>query len=71
MPKSDIQKSEITVQPQATLGSKPQIEHIPLVQTTPGQQLKPKMLTKEVPPYPDPMKTPPPRPPDMQENQRN
>ena len=28
------------------------------------------MLVKEVPPYPDPIKRPPPRPPDIQENQR-
>ena len=69
-PKQDIQKSKITVQPQATLGPTPQIEHIPVVQTTPGKQLKPKMLMKEVPPYPDPIKRPPPRLPDIQEYQR-
>ena len=57
-PKTDKQKFEITTQTQATLGSEPQIEHIPVIQNAPKQKLKPKMFTKEVPPYLDPRKKP-------------
>ena len=35
--KPDLQNSEIVTQPQATLKPKPQIESIPVVQTTSGQ----------------------------------
>ena len=47
MSKPDIQRSENTTQPQATLATKHQIEHIPGVQTTSGQQSKPEMLPKK------------------------
>ena len=52
----DFQHSEINTQSQTALKSKPQIENIPVVLTTPGQQSKSKLLKKEVPPYPDPIK---------------
>ena len=70
VPLSDKQKSEITAQPQAILGSTSQTEHIPLTQTTPKQSLNPKMLTREVPPYPDPQMRPTLRLPDLKKNQR-
>ena len=70
MPKLEKQKTETTTQPQVTVGSKPQVDHIPVIQTTSKQLLKPKMLTKEVPPYPDPRKRSSPRLPDLQEDQR-
>ena len=41
-----------------------------MIQTAPQHLLKPKMLTKEVPPYPHLRQRPPPRLPDMKENQR-
>ena len=44
--KSDLQNSEITTQPQTSSRPKPQIENILEVQTTPGQQSRPKLLTK-------------------------
>ena len=70
MPKAEKQKTETTTQPQTTVGSKPQIKHRPVMQTAPKQLLKPKMLTKEVPPYPDTKIKPPPRLPDLQDDQR-
>ena len=35
--KPDLQNTESTIQPQATLNPKPKIEYIPVVQTTLGQ----------------------------------
>ena len=70
VPPSERQKSETAAQPQASIGSASQKEQIPLTPTTPKQPLNPKLLTKEVPPYPDPQMRPPPRPPDLKGNQR-
>ena len=45
-----------------------QTEHIPLTPIAPKQPLKPKLFTREVLPYPDPLMKPPPRPPDLKES---
>ena len=63
-------KSEISAQPQASIGPTSQIEHIPLTLNVPKQPLNPKLFTREDPPYPDPKLGSPPRLPDLKENQR-
>ena len=70
VPPSERQKSEVTLQPQASIGSTSQAEYIPLTSTASKQPLNPKLFTREVPSYPDPKIRPPPRPPVLKENQR-
>ena len=70
MPPIEKQKSKNSAQPQASVVSTSQTEHIPLTPIAAKQPLKPKLFTRVVPPYPDPLITPPPRPPDLKENQK-
>ena len=57
---------EIVKQPQVTL----QTEHIPSAQTAHKQPLSPRIVTRQVPSYPELYLRPPPRMPDLKENQR-
>ena len=58
VPLQERQKSEIAAQPQVSIGSTSQTEHIPLTLATPNLSLNPKLLTRGVPPYPEPQKRP-------------
>ena len=60
VPPSEKQKSEITAQPQASIGPTLHTEHIPVTLTVSKQPLKPNLFTREVPQYPDPQMRPPP-----------
>ena len=62
------QKSKIREQPEATVGIESQTEHIPIMQSAPKKFFSPRTFTKQVPPYPDPLLKPPPRPPDLKES---
>ena len=64
------QEAEIAKQSQANEGSTSQTEHTPLTPITPRLSLNPKLLTREVLPYPDPQTRPPPRLLDLKENWR-
>ena len=48
-----------------------QTEHVSSAQTAHRQPLRPKVVTGQVPSYPDLYIRPPPRPPDLKENQGN
>ena len=50
-----LQKCESTSQPQTSLELGPQTKYIPVPQTRSGQQPKPRLICKELLPYPDPV----------------
>ena len=57
---------EVATQPQVAS----QTEHVSPVQTAFKQPWTPRMVTRQVPFYPDPLLRPPSRPPDLKENRR-
>ena len=64
------QKSEISAQPQASVDSTSQTEHIPLTPIASKQLLKPRQFTREVLPYTDPLMKLPFRLSDLRESQK-
>ena len=64
---AEKKRPEIVTQPQTSL----QTEHILLAQTVHRQPLSPKVVTRQVPPYPETYTRIPPRPPHLKENWRN
>ena len=62
------QKTKIREQPQATVDMESQTKLIPIIHFAPKQFLSPRTLTKQVPPYSDLYRRPPPRLPDLKES---
>ena len=60
--KPNLHKPEGTAQRQTLLESGPQTRYVPGLQTRSGQQLRPRLTSKELPHYPEPVCRPPPRP---------
>ena len=63
-------KFKVREQHQTTVDVDSQAEYIPIIQLTSKQLLSPRTLAKQVPPYSDPHKRPPPRLPDLEESWR-
>ena len=60
-----LQNAQNTAQSTISLDIGPQTKCTQEPQTRYGEQLKPKMISRDIPPYPDPIYRPPPRPPDI------
>ena len=67
-----LQHPQNTAQPKTSSDSRPQTKYIPVPQTRSGEQSIPKMISRDIPPYPDPICRPPPKPAEipMQESLR-
>ena len=50
-----LQNCKSTTQPQTSLETGPRTSYIPVPQTRSGQQPKPRLTGKELPPYPNPV----------------
>ena len=62
--KPSLHRSESTTQPQTSLESGPQTRYTPAPQIKSGQHSRPRIISKELPPSPEPVHRPTPRPPD-------
>ena len=60
--KTNLWHPGITTQPKTLLGSRPQTKYIPILQKISGVQAKPKMVSRKIPTYPNPIYRPPPKP---------
>ena len=60
--KPTLQHPESTVQPKTFSDSRSQTKYIPIPQTSSGIQAKPKMISREIPTYPNPIYRPAPKP---------
>ena len=60
--KQILQHPQNTAQPKTSSDSRPLTKYIPVLQTRSGEQSKPIMISRHIPPYPDPIYKPPPEP---------
>ena len=60
-----LQYPQNSVQPKISSDSRPQTNFTQVLQTRSGEQSKTKMISRDIPLYPDPIYRPPPRPHDI------